>query len=640
MIICSCDNTMQFDEKALKKACGDVTFATQACRKELDIFKNLAPNLVTCTQESAIFQEVNPNITLVNIRETAGWSDEASSATAKIIALIKSAEVKMPPVKLHTLESKGVALIYGNDEKAIELGKRLASHVDVTVLLSKPQVVLPPTRTDFPVVKGTITKASGVLGRFELNIDDYAVPLPSSRATLNFAPPRNGATSTCDIIVDVSSGQSLFPAHELRAGYLRGHDIEKLVAEASHLSGTFDKPLYIDFSSELCAHSRSKITGCTKCLDICPTGAMTPNGDSVLIDAGICAGCGACAASCPTGAASYALPSSSAILGKIRVMLMVYKAAGGVKPVILFHDEQGEAQIEMLARLSRGLPAHVLPLRVNEVYSLGLEFFMSSFAWGAAHLVVLNRAKPKHDVSGLHANIGLAGEMLSGLGYGDNLITALENDDPEALRAQLDAITSFSKGINPSEFLPLGQKRNLLELSVKEARRVATLPIDLIALSKGAPFGKVEVDTKACTLCLACVSACPTSALTDNSELPQLRFTESLCVQCGICAKTCPEEAITLTPQVDFTAWNEPKRVLNEEEPFACVECETPFGVKSAILKVQEKLSDHWMFQGNYSHRMRMLQMCDKCRVNATIKDSIDPYGKLPPKPRTAEDYK
>ena len=44
----------------------------------------------------------------------------------------------------------------------------------------------PPRLTDFPVTKGTIRVAKGCLGAFELVIDDYALPLPSSRAVLAF----------------------------------------------------------------------------------------------------------------------------------------------------------------------------------------------------------------------------------------------------------------------------------------------------------------------------------------------------------------------------------------------------------------------------------------------------------------------
>ena len=59
-----------------------------------------------------------------------------------------------------------------------------------------------------------------------------------------------------------------------------------MLAEASHLVGTFDKPRFIDFHGALCAHSRSRITGCTRCLEICPTGAIASAGDHVAIGEG------------------------------------------------------------------------------------------------------------------------------------------------------------------------------------------------------------------------------------------------------------------------------------------------------------------------------------------------------------------
>ena len=104
-------------------------------------------------------------------------------------------------------------------------------------------------------------------------------------------------------------------------------------------------------------HAR-KIVGCHRCLDLCPTSAIVPDGDHVAIDEKICAGCGQCAAACPTGAASYALPPSDALLRKLRALLTVYREAGGTSPVLLFHDEaHGGALIDALARHGDGLPA-------------------------------------------------------------------------------------------------------------------------------------------------------------------------------------------------------------------------------------------------------------------------------------------
>jgi Fe-S-cluster-containing hydrogenase component 2 len=139
------------------------------------------------------------------------------------------------------------------------------------------------------------------------------------------------------------------------------------------------------------------------------------------------------------------------------------------------------------------------------------------------------------------------------------------------------------------------------------------------------------------------VSACPTSALSDNPDRPMLRFTESLCVQCGLCAATCPEDAIAgLKPQLDFLAWDAPRKVLKEEEPFHCVACAKPFGTRSTIENVVAKLRDrHWMFSGGEGQsRLRILMMCEDCRVEVVVNESFDPHA-MPqrPRPRTTEDY-
>src|SRR5207253_9225354 len=137
-------------------------------------------------------------------------------------------------------ESTGVVLIYGRDEVAIEAAQRLADRLDITVLLTRPGDVTPRRTNEFPVLKGTIRNASGHLGQFELAIDDYALPSPSSRAKLVFGPSRNGATSTCDLIPDLSGAAPLFPAHESPSGYLRADPrdraaVERAIADAGGL---------------------------------------------------------------------------------------------------------------------------------------------------------------------------------------------------------------------------------------------------------------------------------------------------------------------------------------------------------------------------------------------------------------------
>ena len=112
-------------------------------------------------------------------------------------------------------------------------------------------------------------------------------------------------------------------------------------------------------------------------------------------------------------------------------------------------------------------------------------------------------------------------------------------------------------------------------------------------------------------------------------------------MQCGLCKATCPEKVITLKPQLDFRAATASARVLKEEEPFHCIRCNKPFGVKSTIERVTAKLEGkHWMFKGQ-AQRLEVLKMCEDCRVIAVTAEKFDPYGNIPerPAPRTSEDY-
>src|SRR5262245_19669071 len=387
VLICSCEDTMPLDVPAVQRGCrgAEVSTARQLCRSELDKFRAAVADgellMVGCTQEAPLFLENagGTEVTYANIRETAGWSKDAKAAGPKMAALLAAAAEPTPEVPFVGLSSEGVILIYGRDERAIEAGNLLKDHLDVTVLIKPPAGVTPPPVTDFPVVKGAIRSAKWYLGAFELTVDGYAQPAPSSRGTLSFTAARDGAVSRCDLVLDLSGEGALFTASDLRDGYLRADPgdpaaVLKAVLKARDLVGSFDKPRYVAFTEDLCAHSRSRITGCTRCLDLCPTGAIAPAGDHVAIDAYICAGCGQCGAVCPTGAAAYALPPADAFMRKLRALLAAYRESGGRKHVVLVHDNaHGAPLIDALARFGDGLPANVLPVAVNEVTQVGLE---------------------------------------------------------------------------------------------------------------------------------------------------------------------------------------------------------------------------------------------------------------------------
>src|ERR1700682_1410328 len=110
LLICSCEKTMPLDAQAIGRGCaGKITQANQLCGLELERFKAAladgAPVTVACTQEAPLFRGVaedlrRAQLTFVNIREPAGWSNDAASAGPKAAALIAAAGEEMSPISM------------------------------------------------------------------------------------------------------------------------------------------------------------------------------------------------------------------------------------------------------------------------------------------------------------------------------------------------------------------------------------------------------------------------------------------------------------------------------------------------------------------------------------------------------------
>lgn len=657
ILVCNCERTMQLDGRKLCKAAGgqgdEPDVFTTLCRAEVGQFAQALKDndkvMVACTQEAPLFSELAAEqdfageLRFVNIRERSGWGEDKADRTARTAALLAEAAHVPQPAGLINVSSSGQCLVYGAGQQAYDVARKLNGRLPVTLLLSDAQDLVPPATAEVAMFKGRIARASGHIGEFEIVVDGYAPMMPSSRDSAQFVMARDGASSTCALILDLSDGPALFTGARLREGYKKvdpGNPAAVMEAmfELSDMAGEFEKPLYVRYDGDICAHSRSRKTGCTRCLDVCPAGAITSAGDTVEIDPVICGGCGSCAAVCPTGAASYAMPQRADLVTRINVLVSTYLGAGGKTPEILVHDAgYGMELISMSARYGRGLPAHVLPLAVNEVTQVGHDAMLAMMAAGAGRIWILANPAHAEELEGSRSQAELATALASGLGYSAEVRLVCEAD-PDALDAAL-----WEGGTVPAlkahMVAGVGSKRDVTRTMLGLLHGDAPSPQPVIALPERSPYGRIHVNQDACTLCQACVGACPVGAIGDNPDKPQLSFTEAACVQCGLCRTTCPENAITLEARYNFEASALSPVVLKEEEPFACIRCGKEFGTKSSIDRIMGMLAGkHSMFSDSAS--AELIQMCDNCRIEHQANSANDPFAAGErPRIRTTQDY-
>jgi ferredoxin len=645
---------MEVDGKAIGTALGRdaIPVYSQLCRAEIETYTAALGGedlLVACTQEAPLFRELAEEagaanaLGFTNIRERAGWT-EGGLATAKMAALLADALQSSKPARLKTIESDGLCIVYGAGQSALDAARMLSARLSVTLVLSAADEVMLPTVLDFAIYRGRLSQVTGSLGNFDIVLDGYAPITPSSRGEAEFLMPRDGAKSRCSIIVDLSGEPAPVTGWRKRDGYLKADPgdpaaVARTLFDASDLVGTFEKPIYVTYDADICAHGRSKIVGCSNCLDACPAGAITSWGDVVAVDNGVCGGCGACASHCPTGAVSYTYPDRSDLIHRLQTLVGTYREAGGTKPVLLFHEErEGTEILGAMSRFGRGLPPNVLPVALHAAGMPGHEAFAATLAAGASSVVLLANPLNADDYEAASMEAALVNGIVAALGdTAGERVRLLSERDPDVVETALWDLAP-AEPIAVAPFEPAGGKRDVARTALGVQRDAFEAAPEVIPLASDAPYGRIEIDTNGCTLCLACVSACPVGAIGDNADRPEVRFTEAACVQCGLCVKTCPESVITLVPQINFAPTAMQPVTLNAEEPFACIRCGRPFGAKSTIERIATKLAGHSMFAS--SARADLIKMCDECRIKAQADMADSPFAMgAPRRPRTTQDY-
>jgi hypothetical protein len=130
-----CEGRCRSTRRSFQGCGGALQTAHQLCRRELDRFRRAvatgAAVTVGCTQEAPLFAEVAgesgaaERVRFANVREFGGWSNEAEEPAPRWRRSGRRGRARAARVP-RSMESEGVALVYGRDEVAVEAAHRLS----------------------------------------------------------------------------------------------------------------------------------------------------------------------------------------------------------------------------------------------------------------------------------------------------------------------------------------------------------------------------------------------------------------------------------------------------------------------------------------------------------------------------------
>ena len=178
-------------------------------------------------------------------------SIDSRNRQARLAALAGLEQLQADPTGLVVYRSKGRLAIVG-DALAMEIAPRFQGILQPLVLLTAG--VEEPGATVI-ALGGRSLSVQGYLGAFILQLGDPGRP--------------NSERLEVDLVLDLSP-TPLLDLPLTPPGYVHARtddqSLDSAIETLAALKGTFEKPRYFEYNSAICAHGRSGIKACTRCI--------------------------------------------------------------------------------------------------------------------------------------------------------------------------------------------------------------------------------------------------------------------------------------------------------------------------------------------------------------------------------------
>ncbi len=623
-LLCTCNGTVPLDPGPVTRALGDgahVRVLDALCRaREIPSAPDGAPVFLGCRRETARLRDMLEEAGTPPCR-VAAWdladalrglprgeaAARASAAVRAARALLEHAE---PPPAWAV--PPGSRVVVGGSG-SLPVAGALAPLLDVLWVGEEPA---PPGLRSYP---GQILSVEGALGAFRVRVGGTSPVDPwvcVGCGACRDVCPRGALDGRLRLDPDLCDGCGRCESACARVGALDLGLRERAVGADQviwiggpgpsrpglHLPGTVDEAVAaaaravahglgdaveawaaVTPDPARCGRSRAGMTGCSLCLDACPTGAVVPRGDAVAVEHVRCTGCGACAGVCPTGGIR-ALPWGFAAVGEALETL----GRAGAAVALVCEDHPAAAA-----------PGEI-PVPLPHLGSVAWTHLAAAVGAGAPWVRLLPCPGCR---AGLEEALRAARDVLARVGLQEHVFLGSEGP-AEGHRTP----APFLEGPLPWDG-PLATRAALLAPLIRSTPGAPPL---------AGPFGTVGARRDGCTGCGACAGACPTGAVTADSREPRILFTGVRCTGCGLCAAGCPEGVLEVRPHLEWATASLSPREIARAEAHACPRCGRVFATRQALEAVASRLAGRFPPLSTDT-----LSLCPDCRaVHALQEDA------------------